>query len=228
MATVKIIQRTSKVKKNGEAPLYLRITKDRKSKFVSLRVFVVPKDWDSDTEQVKRSYPNSVRMNRFLAEKRKLALSAVLDLETAESSVSSSKIKQEIVGTGGISFVDYCDAYLLFLKHTAKMGTLDKAKAVVSKLKSYLNGMDLTFSDLTVPFLNQYEYHLLVNLGNSTNTVHSNLKVIRRIINKAINEELFPFEKNPFHRFKLKLEKTKMEFLTEDEVMAIEEIEIPE
>ncbi|MBK7110278.1 MAG: integrase catalytic domain-containing protein, partial [Bacteroidetes bacterium] len=52
------------------------------------------------------------------------------------------------------------------------------------------------------------------------------LKVIRRIINEAINEDLLPFEKNPFHRFKLKTEKTNIEYLTEKELKLIEELDL--
>lgn len=228
MATIKIIQRLSKIKKNGEAPLYIRITKNRRTKFISLQVYVVPKDWDSDTEQVKKSYPESVRVNRFLAQKRADAISAALDLETSEPSVSSSKIKQQISGTGGLDFIQYANSYLSHLKSNSKVGTHDKATAVISKLKTYLNGTYLSFSDLTVTFLHEYQRYLKDELGNSTNTVHSNLKVIRRIINQAIDEELFPFERNPFHRFKLKWEKPKKEFLIEDEINRLEDLDLPE
>jgi integrase len=91
-----------------------------------------------------------------------------------------------------------------------------------------MDGRSLTFEDLTVHFIGQYDNYLRVELGNTTNTVHSNLKVIRRIINKGIDEELFSFEKNPFHRYKLKWDKPKKDFLTEDELRLIEALDIPE
>ncbi|MDR2205583.1 MAG: hypothetical protein LBE36_05450 [Flavobacteriaceae bacterium] len=39
MATIKIIQRT-KILSNGLYPIFLRITKDRKSKFISLNLVI--------------------------------------------------------------------------------------------------------------------------------------------------------------------------------------------
>lgn len=42
------------------------------------------------------------------------------------------------------------------------------------------------------------------------------------IINEAISEEIFPFDKNPFHRYKLKTENVRKAFLTEEELLSLE------
>jgi integrase/recombinase XerD len=226
MATVKVLLKQDKAKVNGEAPVYLRITKGRKSKYVSLQLYVLPSLWDSDSGRVKRGYPNSVRVNRFIAQKEADAHGISVDLESKDASVSTKVIKEVLSGKTSMSFFGYAESYLRSLELSAKTGTLDKAKAVISKIRAYQGKSDLPLDEITVFWLRGYDMHLRGELGNCNNTVHSNLKVLRRILNKAIEEDLLPFEKNPFHKFKLKWVKPTKTYLTEDEVLRIESVDI--
>lgn len=54
MSSIKIILRKSKLDKSGEAPLYLRVIKDRKTKFISLSLKLKIIEWDEDKQKVKR------------------------------------------------------------------------------------------------------------------------------------------------------------------------------
>ncbi|MBK9567734.1 MAG: hypothetical protein IPO37_21975 [Saprospiraceae bacterium] len=51
MATVKLLLKLNKVNKDGESPLYIRITKDRQSKFISLGITLHPDQWDEKTSR---------------------------------------------------------------------------------------------------------------------------------------------------------------------------------
>ncbi|WP_342333154.1 Arm DNA-binding domain-containing protein [Pedobacter sp. FW305-3-2-15-E-R2A2] len=44
MASVKVYPRLDKINKNGQVPIYLRLTKNRKSKYIALDVYINPKD----------------------------------------------------------------------------------------------------------------------------------------------------------------------------------------
>ncbi len=57
-ATISVICFKSKTLANGEHPLMLRITKDRKRTMKSLGVSVDPKFWNFDTNQPKPNCPN--------------------------------------------------------------------------------------------------------------------------------------------------------------------------
>ena len=46
MASVKLIFKENKIDINGEIPLYIRIIKDRKTKFVSIGVKLKPEYWN--------------------------------------------------------------------------------------------------------------------------------------------------------------------------------------
>jgi integrase len=97
---------------------------------------------------------------------------------------------------------------------------------VVSKVKKYLEGSDILLPEITVGWLKDYEVYLRLELSNKTNTVGSNMKVIRKILNDAMGEELIDFGKNPFDRYKIPSEPTKIEYLTEDELKAFQGVQL--
>lgn len=226
MSTIKLMLRTAKTNSAGEAPICIRIIKNRVAKFIFLDYRVKPEFWDEEERRVKKSHPNSKQLNCFLAQKIAEAEAASLNLESKDKSVASVKIKQELKGKAPLSFIEYFNRYLIELTNNGQIGTYNKAKAVLSKLNEYLNGKDLSFDEITVSWLKIYESYLRITLKNSVNTIHSNLKIIRRLINSAISVDIIPFEKNPFLRYKLKWENVPKEFLTEDELSALEKLEL--
>lgn len=226
MPTFKLFLEERKVNKQGEAPLYLRITKDRKKTTMSLGYSVNPADWDAQKQRVKKSHPNSVRFNNLLAKTLADAQGEAISLESKDKSANYKSIKKAVRGVSGQSFLKYADRYLLELEHKAKTGTLDKAKAVIAKVKAYVGNQDLLFEDITVQWLKEYDLYLRTQLKNTTNTIHGNYKIIRRLINEAVNEDLLPFEKNPFLRYKMKTEKTNIEYLTDEELEAMQKLEL--
>lgn len=226
--TVRAVLKEEKINKAGEAPVYLRITKDRKPKYVAIGVQVKPQNWDKGLGQVKKAHPNMVRTNAFIAQKVAEASDVALDLQMESKFVSPVQIKKTIMGQSSESFLAYFARHLHTLEKTGKMGSLDKATAVYSKLKAFMGKSDLLFDELTVSFLKQYEAYLRDELDNSVNTIHSNLKIFRKLINDAIQEDLVSPARNPFVKFKLKLEKTNKSYLTEEELQAVWEVPLKE
>ena len=228
MPTVKIILKSEKANKKGEVPVYLRIIKDRKAKFISLGISIHPKHWNEEEKCVRKSHKNSTRLNNFLTHKIAEAQDITLEMVTASKYVPPKSIKQAILGKTTESFIPFAERYVTNLEKKGKIGTYDKFNAVTSKLKTYIGAQDFTFDDINIHFLKKYEEYLRNDLGNAPNTIHSNLKVIRRMVNEAINEDIFPAEKNPFIRFKLKWEPPTKSFLTETELSALEMLSLSE
>src|SRR5438045_1007603 len=101
MATVTLLLRDSKKNEKGEKPVYIRIIKGRKAKFISLGVKIHPDLWNPHKLRVKSKYPNSGRVNAFIAKKLADAECTAVDMETKSKSVTSVKIKEAIMGKQG-------------------------------------------------------------------------------------------------------------------------------
>ena len=89
MATVKIILRKEQ-RANGTYPLALRITQDRKTSYIYLNYSIKEEDWDSVNHLVKKSHPNSKRLNNFLLKKLSEASNTSLQIETEKEFVTDS------------------------------------------------------------------------------------------------------------------------------------------
>jgi integrase len=84
------------------------------------------------------------------------------------------------------------------------------------------------FDEIDVNFLRNYEDYLKTTLKNKNNTIHSNLKVFRKLFNDAIREDIIELKLNPFTKFKLSWENTNKEYLTDEELLIVEEYSIKE
>src|SRR6185295_10823431 len=93
MATVKLVLRKKK-NKDGTYPLAIRVTKDRNSSYVHLGYSVKETQWDSSNHVVKKSHPNSERLNNLLLKKLSEASNKVLELETQKNDVPLRAVKK--------------------------------------------------------------------------------------------------------------------------------------
>lgn len=228
MATISVILKQNKANEQGELPLYIRIIHHRNTKFISLGIRILPQQWDEKNHRVKKSYPNSARVNALISKKLAEAEGIVVDMERKGGSVSANKLKDAVKGKKSISFMGYMEEYISDLLAKGQIGTLIKVKASYSKLKVYRKGKDLSFEDFDLQFLKNYDRYLRDELKNKINTIHSNLKIFRKLFYQAIREELIEPGMNPFTKFKLATEKGERAYLTEDELQAMENLELQE
>jgi integrase/recombinase XerD len=226
MASAKIVLKKDKANANGEVPLYIRIIQNRQTKFTSLGIYVIPgENWNEKESKVTSKYPNATRVNNLIATKLSEANQLLVSLETSKSSIRNVKVRDIIIGKHSDSFIVFANEQTETAEKRNQVRTAKRYRTIINKLTTYLKNRDLLFNELTVEFLNKYETHLK-QIGNGTNTIHTNMKTIRAILYKAIQEDKFPQEKNPFFKYKLSLEATYKERLNEDEIIRIINLEV--
>ena len=65
-ASVSVVCYKSKVLSNGKSPLMLRVTKDRKPKYVSLGIAIFPKYWDFEKNKPTPRCPNKELIEKIM------------------------------------------------------------------------------------------------------------------------------------------------------------------
>lgn len=227
MASFKIILREDKKDKKGLCPLYMRISHQRKTKYQSIQIKVKPSDWDEESQKVKKSHGNSTRLNNLLAKKlikyEDTYLKKINDGDVVNT--QSLKISKDLRNK---NFFDLCDEHLKMKLDEEAYNTHAKVKSVIKKLRTYVNKDSLEFKEIDFTFLEDYRSHLQNYYGNSLNTIHANFRVIRMLLNKAELNDLIKPQNNPFHKFKMKREETKVDYLTEYEVSNIKNLPLIE
>jgi len=161
MATIKIVLRDNKVDKSGKAPLYLRVTKDRKSRFISIGIKVEPKFWDEDEMKVKKGFPNSQRTNAFIRKKLSEAEDIILDESVKNKLVSTKQLKQFVVGKEPTYFFAYATNYLEANKHRFSYPTYSRYTCILNVFKTYSKTKDLTFDEINKEYIQKYETYML-------------------------------------------------------------------
>ena len=228
MASIATVLRLDKINKKGFAPVYFRIIKRRKIRYVNSNIKIESNHWDKKRSKVKSNHPNSNRLNSYLSTLFNELQDKVFEAETDNKGLSTADLKDHIFGKTSPNFLEYADQYIeREYKSKGKYATYDRYRSSLKKLKEHLGKKSLTFDELNVAFLKKYEVFLRVKKGNKTNTIGKEFKSLRRIINEAVNDQIFPFEKSPFHRFKLSWEDTSKVYLEEYELKAFEKFEAP-
>ena len=219
MSTVSIIYRKDKLNKKGEAPIHFRIIKDRKITYISTGIMISEEYWDFENNKIKSKHPNSKRMKSFIDNKYVELQDEVFDKETSQKSLTSRQLRDKIYGMKPTDFFAFADSIVENYKTNKQFSTHDKNQSIIKKLKDYVDNRTLAFQDIDVEFLEKYEKHLKSDkMKNKINTIHKDFKFIRKVFNDAFHKELIDYHVNPFHKYKLKSEKTQRCFLTEDEL----------
>lgn len=226
MPSVSIVYRKDKLNKKGEAPIHFRIIKDRKISYIASGIMLPEDHWDDDNHKIKSKHTNSKRLNSFLANKFAELQDQVFEHETVTKSLTSRMLRDKIYGKKPTDFFSFAETANEVFLRDGKIGTYDRNKSIIAKLKKYVNEQSICFQDITVEFLVKYEKYLKTTLNNCTNTVHRDFKYIRKLFNDAIRRDLIEYHVNPFTKLKMKTTKTQRTYLTEDELKAFAECQV--
>ena len=227
MASTKIVLR-KKQNKDGTYPLALRITKDRKSSFVHLGHHIQETFWDEEKSRVKKSHPNSVRLNNLLSKKLAEAEDNLIDLEVQKNDVSSAVIKRKIQVPKNELFFARAEHHLENLQKQKKYNRYSADKGKISVFRQFLNNADIPFQSINAQLLINYKVHLK-SKGLATNTIITYLSIIQNIFNQAISDGLVDKKYFPFDNDKIALKppRSLKVGLSSDEVKLIETLELP-
>ncbi|WP_417197868.1 Arm DNA-binding domain-containing protein, partial [Bizionia sp.] len=130
-SSIKVTLR-KKANKQGLFPLAVRITKNRKTTYLYIGHYISIKYWDEGNREVRKSHPNSSRLNNLLVKKLAEPNQTLIDLQTHQNDITSKQIKQEIATPlTKTSFKEIADNYLDNLEKTNKLQRLSSDKARV-------------------------------------------------------------------------------------------------
>ncbi len=222
MATVLMVFRNDKKNKKDECPIHFRIIKNRKVSYIASGLMIHPTLWDEEKNKIKSKHPNSARLNSFLSNKFTELQDHVFEHETLSKNNTNKQLKEKIHGKLPQCFFTFAESSNKEYESAGKIGTYDKNKGIIEKLRKYTVVSTTTFQDIDAAFLYKYETYMRTDLNNKTNTCVNSFKFISQMFKKAYNHDLIDHSINPFNKFKIKEEKTRREYLTEDELILID------
>ena len=122
------------------------------------------------------------------------------------------------VVTADMSFPEWMAAQIMLL--TLRPGTIANHRNCLAHLRAYRS--DFRFSDIDHTFVMGFEHYLRA-VRLSVNTVAKVMKIFRRYVNLAMDDEIFIT--NAFRKYKVRTEKKERPVLTEREIKRMENVE---
>lgn len=241
MADAKIILYTPKTLSQGNHPVVLRITNDRKRKYFTIGEgksgYHCAKDqWDPVRNRFKRNYPDYKLKNQVLDDKEAEAKRILTRFEFEDVSFSIDKFKREFFKSlKNPPLFKYYDQEIARLKTTGKISYANAFNDSKQSLLKFSKNENLKFTDINFRFLKAYESHEL-SQGHGINTISIYLRCLRTLFNLSIknsdtNEKDYPFKNrtnpNGYPLGKLKQEPNPRP-ITKEEIFKIRDHELPE
>lgn len=227
MASIKVLL-WEKKNKDGLYPIVIRIIKDRKPSYVYLGHYIKKEQWDEENKKVKKSHPNSERLNNLIQVKLAEFSNTVISLQTENKETSSRAIKKSIKGKTEATFFQQAQEYLDNLTREGKYNRLSAEEPRVNRFKEFLEQHDIAFRDITVPLLKKYRAYLKSTRNVTERTIINHLIVIRSIFNQAIKGHLvdrkyYPFGSDKIH---IKFPESIKIGLTSEEISTLETVQL--
>lgn len=227
MASINVVLR-KKANKQGQYPIAIRITKNRKSSFISTGQYISEKFWDQTHQKVKKSYPNSGRLNNLLAKKFAEANDRLLELTTNSESVSATEVSSTLNNKmGSKSFFSLAEEYLNQLKREGKHNRHSADKPHINHFKEFRKNQDISIQEISEGLIRKYQTYLRSSRKIKERTAVNHLVVLRTIFNQAIADGIVDSKYYPFGKGKVQIkfpESLKIG-LSSDEVSSLENLD---
>jgi integrase len=218
--------RGNDIDKNGNAPIYLRITVDGKRSELSIKRKVLLTRWNSEGGKVRGTAAGVRELNRYI-DTIKFKIYKIHDmLSENQELVTADIIKNIYLGKGK----KYKMLLEIFQTHNDKIerlvgkefapGTIERYKTAKKHVSDYINleykTKDIPVKDVDHKFISGLEYYLKTERKCAHNTAIKYVTNFKKIIRIAFANDWI--QKDPFANWKAKLKIVEREFLTEEEI----------
>ena len=202
--TVKAVCYKSKVLSNNESPLMLRVTKDRKLKYVSLGISLNPAYWDFSKNEPKADCPNREYIEMLIADKIKEYSAKIIELKATNQEFTSTSLveKVNVKRTNRKTVKVVFQEYIAFLIKAGRKSYALSIKQTYNSIKEFCHSLDFYFSEMDVNWLKKYELFLREQ-RLAENTIGIRFRTLRAIYNVAMEEDAVSQDCYPFKKFKV-------------------------
>ncbi len=191
--TTLIFLDTRRSKKNGLYPVKLKLTFQRKRKYYNIKIDLSKEDFEKIISPKSKGKNKQNRL--YLQSFEQKANEIIDDLDFFTFEIFEDKFFSKSIAKDDVFY--YYDNYIKELKDYDKIGTAINYKHSKKSLQNFINKKHLSFSKITVKFLNSYEKYVL-SIGNSITTVGIYLRPLRKLYNDYLRNNDLTRKNYPF------------------------------
>lgn len=221
--TVNFTLKRDKQKTNGEYPIYIRITENRKSKYLSTGISVRESDWNPTQQEIRKSHNLSKRLNSELESLRLKAEIKKSGLREKEK-LDAKTLKSELTTNKNISIEEFGVTYKGVLKSNDRYGEHQHITVVLNDIEKFGHS-DTVLRQIDLKFLESFRDYLFNKKGNKNNTVRKKMQRFKGLVKEAMKRGYI--KNDPYREFpSIKRQKSVKAKLSPEQIGSIEALQL--
>jgi len=219
----------SKLLKDGQAPVYLRITIDGKSAEISLKRGINYKLWDITRNKAKGNSSEAQELNNYLNSARAQVFNYHKLLQESGRLITAKILRNAFLGLGEKNwtlkelFNDHNKNMQMLVGKEYSPLTLQRFEAalkhIVTFMKNQYHNDELTLSEIDNKFITRFEFYLKTTAGCQHNSSMKHIKALKKVIRIALANDYI--RKDPFINFRITQKEVERNCLNENEIRVI-------
>lgn len=219
----------NKIRTNGSAPIYLRITIDGKAAEIAAKRYIDPKKWDSKSHKAIGYGQDAKILNTYLKTLEQQVYDTHYSMLKEENFVTADSLKSKLLGTDLEQrmlipiFQDHNDKVEALIGQDFAPGTLERYKTSLKHTQEFLKWKykisDIDITQINHAFIADYDFWLRSERKCANNTAVKYLKNFKKIIRLCMANGWLA--KDPFVGYKAKIKVVERTYLNKEEIQAI-------
>ncbi len=225
----------ARTRKNGECPLYLRISINSKRLAIYTKRNINPNIWDANKGMAIENTKEANEINSFIEVYRGIVYNKYTDLLAEHQNVTTELLRDAIQGIGTSQSKNLCDIWEDHIKDLKALigrdtsySNCQKYITVLKYMRQFLQeeykALDMPIKLINRQIVAKFDLFLKTKKQCGYNTSVKYLQKFKRIVTIGIRNGWLKI--NPFDDFKLSFKEVDRPYLTEDELRRIMEMEI--
>ncbi|KFF01290.1 recombinase [Chryseobacterium formosense] len=219
----------NKIRTNGTAPIYLRITVDGKAAEIAAKRYIDPKKWDNKSQKAIGYSQESKTLNSYLKTLEQQVYDFHYLMLKEEDFVTAESLKSKLLGTDVSTrmlipiFQDHNDKVEALIGQDFAPGTLERYKTSLKHTQEFLNWKykisDIDITKIDHAFIMDYDFWLRSVRKCANNTAVKYIKNFKKIMRLCMANGWL--SKDPFLGYKAKIKEVERPYLTKKEIQSV-------
>ena len=224
--SVLFIIKKAKLLKNGEAPICMRITVNKRVAEVMIKRSIPVDLWNQKKECSKGKDRVATELNYYINTVRAKVLQIHRELEIDNKPITADTIKDCFYGRDKVqrslleAYAEHNEKCRALIGKEYTESTVTKFDTSINRLKEYIRSCyhcdDIMLAELDGQFIRDFDFWLKTEKHCQNNSALKHLKNLKKVVRIALANDWI--KKDPFYGIHFKQEEVNVEFLSREEL----------
>ena len=224
--SVLFIIKKAKLLKNGEAPICMRITVNKRVAEVMIKRSIPVDLWNQKKECSKGKDRVATELNHYINTVRAKILHIHRELEIDNKTITADIIKDCFYGRDKVQrsllevYAEHNEKCRALIGKEYTESTVTKFDTSINRLKEYIRSRyhrdDMMLAELDGQFIRDFDFWLKTDKHCQNNSALKHLKNLKKVVRIALANGWI--KKDPFYGIRFKQEEVNVEFLSREEL----------